>query len=109
MSRNALQRAGRIADGWLAQYSLEELSETHLSDGLAAIKQAGQDAGRPASELDGFRIVVRVTGADRKLDGLATRLATLAEAGATDVIVDVDWDGEDGPARSFDILRSAVA
>jgi probable F420-dependent oxidoreductase len=109
MSRNALQRAGRIADGWLAQYSLEELSETHLSDGLAAIKQAGQDAGRPASELDGFRIVVRVTGADRKLDELASRLASLAEAGATDVIVDVDWDGEDGPARSFDILRSAVA
>jgi probable F420-dependent oxidoreductase len=109
MSRNALQRAGRIADGWLAQYSLEELSETHLSDGLAAIKQAGRDAGRPASELDGFRIVVRVTGADRKLDELASRLASLAEAGATDVIVDVDWDGEDGPARSFDILRSAVA
>lgn len=109
MSRNALQRAGRIADGWLAQYSLEELSETHLSDGLAAIKQAGQDAGRPASELDGFRIVVRVTAADRKLDELASRLASLAEAGATDVIVDVDWDGEDGPARSFDILRSAVA
>ena len=109
MSRNALQRAGRIADGWLAQYSLEELSETGIADGLSALKQAGHEAGRPAGELDGFRIVVRVTGADRKLDELATRLASLAEAGATDLIVDVDWDGADGPARSFDILRSAVA
>ncbi|MEP6751875.1 MAG: TIGR03619 family F420-dependent LLM class oxidoreductase [Candidatus Dormiibacterota bacterium] len=109
MSRNALQRAGRIADGWLAQYALEDLSETGIADGLSAVKQAGHEAGRPAGELDGFRIVVRVTGADRKLDGLATRLASLAEAGATDVIVDVDWDSEDGPARSFDILRSAVA
>lgn len=109
MSRSALQRAGRMADGWLAQYSLEELTEAHLADGIATIKQAGRDAGRPATELDGFRIVVRVTGADRKLDVLATRLTLLSEAGATDLIVDVDWDGEDGPARSFDILRSAVA
>jgi probable F420-dependent oxidoreductase len=109
MSRNALQRAGRIADGWLAQYALEGLSETGIADGLSALKQAGHEAGRPAGELDGFRIVVRVTGADRKLDGLAARLASLAEAGATDLIVDVDWEGEDGPARSFDILRSAVA
>ena len=109
MSRNALQRAGRIADGWLAQYALEDLSETGIADGLAALKQAGQEAGRPANELDGFRIVVRVTGADRKLDVLSARLSSLAEAGATDLIVDVDWDVEDGPARSFDILRSAVA
>ena len=108
MSRNALQRAGRIADGWLAQYALEDLSETGIADGLAAVKQAGHEAGRPASELDAFRIVVRVTGADRRLDVLAARLAPLAEAGATDLIVDVDWDGEDGPARSFDTLRSAV-
>jgi len=108
MSRNALQRAGRIADGWLAQYSLEDLSETGIADGLSALKQAGREAGRPASELEAFRIAVRVTGADRKLDGLAARLASLAEAGATDLIVDVDWDGEDGPVRSFDILRSAV-
>ena len=108
MSRNALQRAGRIADGWLAQYSLEDLSETGIADGLSALKQAGREAGRPASELEGFRIVVRVTGADRKLDELAARLASLGEAGATDLIVDVDWDGEDGPVRSFDILRSAV-
>jgi hypothetical protein len=108
MSRYALQRAGRIAEGWLAQYSLEDLSETGIAHGLAAVKQAGHEAGRPASELDGFRIVVRVTGADRKLDVLAARLTSLAEAGATDVIVDVDWDGENGPSRSFDILRSAV-
>ena len=70
---------------------------------------AAAEAGRPESELDGFRIVVRVTGADRKLDSLASRLDSLSEAGATDLIVDVDWDLEDGPSRSFDALRSAVA
>jgi probable F420-dependent oxidoreductase len=109
MSRNALERAGRIADGWLAQYSLEDLSETGIAEGLATVRAAAAEAGRPESELDGFRIVVRVTGADRKLDSLASRLESLAEAGATDLIVDVDWDGQDGPSRSFDALRSAVA
>ena len=108
MSRHALQRAGRIADGWLAQYSLEELSEEGIADGLAAIRLAGQQAGRPEADLDAFRLVVRVTGADRKLDVLAPRLASLAAAGATDLVVDVDWADGAGPARSFEILRSAA-
>ena len=109
MSRNALERAGRIADGWLAQYSLEGLSEAGIAEGMAAIKAAGRDAGRPQTDLDGFRIVVRVTGADQRPDVLAARLDSLAGAGATEVIVDVDWEGTDGPSRSFDTLRSAVA
>lgn len=109
MSRRAQERAGRIADGWLAQYSLETLSESGIADGLAALRDAAAAAGRPPAELDRFRIVVRVTGADRKLDLLATRLEALADAGATELVVDVDWDDDGGPARSFDLLRSAVA
>jgi len=109
MSRRALERAGRIADGWLAQYSLENLSESAVADGLAVLREAGATAGRPAAELDHFRIVVRVTGADRKLAVLAARLESLAGAGATELVVDVDWDSDEGPAKSFDMLRSAVA
>jgi probable F420-dependent oxidoreductase len=109
MSRYAQERAGRIADGWLAQYSLDDLSESGIADGLAVLREAGTRAGRPPAELDGFRIVVRVTGADRKLDVLATRLESLAGAGATELVVDVDWDTDEGPAKGFDILRSAVA
>ena len=109
MSRRAQERAGRVADGWLAQYSLENLSESGIADGLAVLSEAGARAGRPPAELEGFRIVVRVTGADRKLDVLATRLGSLAAAGATELVVDVDWDSDDGPAKGLDILRSAVA
>ena len=109
MSRQAQERAGRIADGWLAQFSLENLSEGAIADGLAVLREAGARAGRPQAELEGFRIVVRVTGADRKLDVLATRLGSLAGAGATELVVDVDWDADEGPAKSFDKLRSAVA
>jgi probable F420-dependent oxidoreductase len=109
MSRRAQERAGRIADGWLAQFSLENLSESAVAAGLAVLREAGAKAGRPPAELDDFRVVVRVTGADRKLDVLATRLETLAGAGATELIVDVDWESDEGPAKSFDALRSAVA
>ena len=109
MSRYAQERAGRIGDGWLAQYSLDDLSEKGVADGLAVLREAGTRAGRPPEELDHFRIVVRVTGADRKLDVLATRLESLAGAGATELVVDVDWDTDEGPAKGFDILRSAVA
>jgi probable F420-dependent oxidoreductase len=109
MSRHALERAGRIADGWLAQYALTDLSERSLGEGVGVIREAALRAGRAQAAVDRFRIVVRVTGADRKLSTVAARLASLAAAGATDLIVDVGWDDEEGPSRSFNELRSAAA
>ena len=108
MSRFAQERSGRIADGWLAQYSLEGLSEKGIAEGVATMTAAAKQAGRPPSEVEGFRVVVRVTGADRRLGLLAPRLDELAAAGATEIIVDVDWDGEDGPSRSFEMLRRRI-
>jgi probable F420-dependent oxidoreductase len=105
MSRKALERAARIAGGWLAQFSMEDLSEEAVGAGVDVLRAAasGDNQGRT------FRVAVRVTGAPRRLDELAGRLGTLAAAGATDVIVDVDWDRDDGPARAFEALRAAVA
>ncbi len=108
MSRFAQERAGRVADGWLAQYSLESLSEKSIAEGVVTMTAAAKHAGRPAGEREGFRIVVRVTGADHRLGTLASRLDELAAAGATELIVDVDWGAEDGPSRSLEMLRSAV-
>ena len=108
MSRHALERAGRIADGWLAQYSIDDLSEERLAAGIATLRAAASAAGRRKDELEGFRIVVRVTGADRRLESIARRLESLAAAGATDLVVDVDWENAQGPQRSFDTLRAAA-
>jgi len=105
MSRFAQERAGNIADGWLAQYSLESLSEKSIADGVATMTAAAKQAGRNPSEVEDFRIAVRITGADQKLGTVASRLDELAAAGATEIIVDVDWDGEGGPSRSFEMLR----
>lgn len=105
MSRFAQERAGKIADGWLAQYSLEGLSEKSIADGVATMTAAAKQAGRTPSEVEDFRIAVRITGADQKLGTVASRLDELGAAGATEIIVDVDWDGEGGPSRSFEMLR----
>lgn len=102
MSRLALERTGRIADGWVAQFSLDDLDAEAIASGLAAIRAAA-----PAGKQ--FRVVVRVVGADRRLDELARRLDTLGGAGATDVVIDVDWNSDDGAARACEALRAAVA
>ncbi len=102
MSRLALERAGRIADGWVAQFSMDDLDETVITSSLATMRKA-------AGERREFRIVARVTGADRRTAELAGRLGAVAAAGATDVVIDVDWSSEDGAARALETLRAAVA
>ena len=96
MSRHALRRAA-AADGWLAQYALETLSERDIA---AAVEVIGSSKAR---------VIVRVTGAAEHLDKLASRLGTLAAAGVTELIIDVDWKQEEGPERAADLLRSAAA
>ena len=102
MSRRALERAGRIADGWVAQFSLDDVDEEAIASGLAAIKGAA-----PGGK--GFRVVVRITGAAGRAQELARRLGSLAAAGATDVVVDIEWGENEGAARAFASLRAAVA
>ena len=102
MSRAALERAGRIADGWVAQFSLEDLSEDVLATGLATMQAA---AASPRT----FRAVVRIAAAPNRVAEVASRLRSLRDAGATDVVVDVDWEDDDGEARASETLRSAVA
>jgi probable F420-dependent oxidoreductase len=103
MSRPALERAGRVADGWVAQFAVDNLDEEAIARGLATMRSAAGEGGRS------FRVVVRVTGADQRIEDLGRRLSSLAAAGATDVVVDVDWNREDGPARAVEALRAAVA
>jgi len=102
MSRLALERAGRIADGWVAQFSMDDLDEEAIASGLSTIRSV-------ASGDRTIRVVVRITGADRRIEEAARRLSGLAEAGADDVVIDVDWSTGDGPARAFESLRAAVA
>jgi probable F420-dependent oxidoreductase len=103
MSKPALERVVHVGDGWVAQFSMDDPAEEKIAAGLATIRSAAAQPGRS------FQVVVRVTGADRRIGELAQRLDSLAGAGATDVVIDLDWSVDDGPERALETLRAAVA
>ena len=105
MSRNALRRAGAVADGWLGQYAIDELSAADVQAAVDVMRHEASEAGREAGQQ---HVVIRITGATMKADAVATRLHSLAEAGATEVVVDVDWSEGGGPARAFRILSAGL-
>jgi probable F420-dependent oxidoreductase len=101
MSRPAMERAGRIADGWITS-SRADLSE--ISDAVAVIREAASAAGR---DPDAVRIVCRgvvlageeATGPDgdrRLLSGgfgqIREDAAWLGEQGVSELFYDLNWD-----------------
>ena len=120
----ALRRAGRLAAGWISG-SRQDLDRIGAS--IGTVRQAAREAGR---DPDGLRFVVRglvrltdgPAGPDRPpLHGSAGQirgdLAALAERGATEVFVDLNFDPQVGstdadPAASLryaDAVLEALA
>ena len=105
MARPALERVGRIADGWVTS------SRTNLSKVdqlIAVVKESATAAGRDAETLRFIcRGVVRagtpVTRADGQrvllsggYDQIRADTERLAELGVTEVFYDLNWDPEIG-------------
>jgi probable F420-dependent oxidoreductase len=98
----ALQRAGRLADGWITS-SRTDLSR--IAEGIEVVKAAAADAGR---DPDRFRVICRgvvrwgapVTvpegGGRVPLSGsfadIRADVEWLAEQGVTEVFYDLNWD-----------------
>ncbi len=94
----ALQRAGRIADGWI---SSSRTDLTAIGSSIQVVKDAATESGRDAGAL---RFVVRGVvvhgpegGADRRpLQGSTEQirddLAALEAAGVTEVFLDLNYD-----------------
>ena len=100
--RAALERAGRLADGWVTS-SRADLSR--ITEGIGVVRAAAAEAGRdPASIRIICRGVVRagapVTvpegGGRRLLSGsyadIRGDVAWLAEHGVTEIFYDLNWD-----------------
>jgi probable F420-dependent oxidoreductase len=98
----ALERAGRLADGWVTS-SRTDLSR--ISDGIAAVRAAAEQAGRnPAAIRIICRGVVRAgkpvtvpEGGGRVLlsgsfDDIRGDTRWLAEQGVTEIFYDLNWD-----------------
>ncbi len=105
MSRPAMERAGRIADGWITS-SRADLSK--IPEAVAVIREAASAAGR---DPEAVRIVCRgvvLTGQEAKGPGDARRLlsgsiaqiredaAWLGEQGVTELFYDLNWDPQVG-------------
>ena len=116
MSRPAIERAGRIADGWITS-SRADLSK--IGTAVATIREAASAAGR---NPDAVRIVCRgviladaeVKGPDggrRLLSGSFAQIredaAWLGEQGVTELFYDLNWDPQVG-SPSVEPLAAAA-
>ena len=105
MARPALERIGRIADGWLTS-SRTDLSK--ISEGIGVVREAAEAAGR---DPDALRIICRGVvraGAEVRapdggrllLSGTADQIredtAWLSERGVTEIFYDLNWDPQVG-------------
>jgi probable F420-dependent oxidoreductase len=84
----ALRRAGRAANGWLAQQSLDELDPDELVAGAAAVRAAAEEAGR---DPDASEVVLKIVDSAGRADEVAAALPALAEAGVGEITVAIDW------------------
>jgi len=101
MAKPALQRIGRIADGWITS-SRTDLAR--IGELIAIVREAAADAGRDPAKLRVIcRGVVRagepVTGQDGSrirlsgsFDQIREDTRWLAEQGVTEVFYDLNWD-----------------
>jgi probable F420-dependent oxidoreductase len=103
-SRVALERAGRLTDGWLGQQAVPEIETDELVAAAASMRQAARDAGRDPSALE---VVLRLVQSAGKADEVARQIPALAAAGVDELIVDLDWDGD--LVAQHAILREAAA
>lgn len=105
LARPALERVGRIADGWVTSSRTDLSKVGHL---IGVIKEAAATAGRDPEALRFIcRGVVRagepVTGRDGQrvlLSGdfgqIRADVAALADQGVTEVFYDLNWDPQVG-------------
>ena len=102
-ARPALERAGRIADGWTSS-STADLA--HIGESIAVVREAAAAAGRDPAALrfvsrGALRLRPAGGGPDRRpltgsLDELRGDLELLREQGVTEVFLDLNYDPEIG-------------
>ncbi len=100
-SAPALRRAGSAGDGWYGLASVDDLDVSAVARTVDAVRLHARAAGRTGADL---HLVLRVAGPAAEV---ARRVPDLREAGITEVVVDVDWDGPGEPERTLEGLRRA--
>ncbi len=102
-SGTALKRAGRLADGWLAQQAVPALDPDRLAADIGVIRSTASAAGRDPAAL---RVVLRLVESIGRVNEIARRLGELTRAGVDEIIVDVE---PSDAAADHAILRDAAS
>jgi len=112
-AESALRRVGRVADGWI---SASRFPAAQVPSAVQTIRAAATEAGR---DPDAIRIVIRGVVKIRATDGDAPLTGTIdkirrditayADAGATELFVDLNFDEQIGnpDADPADSMRRA--
>jgi probable F420-dependent oxidoreductase len=96
MSRPAMERAGRIADGWM---TASRADLTRMGDNIKIVRTAAADAGRDPDKL---RIVCRgVVRAGAEAHSPETGERLLLSGSCAQIRADTDWLGEQGVTEVF--------
>ena len=113
----ALQRVGRMADGWI---SASRFEAAKVPAAIETIRAAARAAGRDPAELRVIirgSVKVREADADTPLTGTVEKIkqdmAAYADAGATELFVDLNFDEQIGspdadPAESMRRAHAAL-
>jgi len=102
MAPQALQRVGRLGDGWVTS-SRTDL--TRIEDGIAVVKRAAEEAGRDPGQIRvicrgvvrwGAPVTIPEGGGRLPLSGSFDQIRAdtevLAEHGVTEIFYDLNWD-----------------
>ncbi len=96
MSRPAMERAGRIADGWM---TASRADLTRMGENIKIVRTAAADAGRDPDKL---RIVCRgVVRAGEEAYSPETGERLLLSGSYAQIRADTDWLGEQGVTEVF--------
>ncbi len=101
MSRHAIRRAGRHADGWIGFQYTQEINPEEIRKRIEMIRREAARAGRPTPP----RLAMQSPG---PTPALAERLTELADAGLTEVVISVDWTSTEGVEASLNLLRCSA-
>ena len=101
MSKAALRRVGRHADGWVAFGYTDEIDPEEIRAGIRVIEAEAALAGRPAPT----RMALQAPG---PVEPLAARLADLVSAGLTEIIVSANWAEPEDVRTGLELLRRSA-
>lgn len=101
MSKPALRRAARRADGWMGLQYTEHLDLDLVRAAIRVIGEEAALAGRPLPA----RLAMQTPG---PTEPLAEHLQDLVSAGINEVVVSVDWTDPGRVGSSLDLLRRST-